>query len=397
MTCTVTRPDPQALWNQVESRFSATVLGGAPVIPESNEFYVVALQYAKEQEIYAFADRMASERDPRYMCCENLTEYGARRGMYPKPAAFAQGYVRITGASGSAMPSSLRFQFGGQVYENISTILPTMPSAGEMAVRVVALEAGPSGNVGALTGQMTTSVTGVDSAATVYGGRFCGGAVAENCEDFRTRVLNREAYSPKFTSQWLVEKIKEWPCVTDVCEPGPECCEIAPEGAPTCPDRFNFYVLFRDTFDCGLAPACMLEEITDWLFGVDQGRGLGEAEYGICGQILYAKAAKIDVVLDGLGCASPLQVQTIQERITDFVGRLCPATALTVESLRLIVAQVLGPTFSFDVVLRSPDVTSPIEGLTFSSCGDAVPLCGYKVCINAIQVVNPILNVSNCR
>ena len=53
MSCTILRPDPQALFNQLQSMFSSTVLGGGKVIPESNEWYVVTNDYAMAEQYYA--------------------------------------------------------------------------------------------------------------------------------------------------------------------------------------------------------------------------------------------------------------------------------------------------------------------------------------------------------
>lgn len=393
--CIIERPEPQALWDIVQTRFSTTVLGGAPVIPESNEFYAVALDYAMHEEFYAFSEQQWREKDPRTACCENLVKMAAQVGFYPKPAEFAQGYVRITGNAGALISGqTLRFQFGSQIYETISVTPDAMPDSGEFTLRVAAINPGVDGNVAITNGTLITPVAGVSSQATVFGGTFCGGAEAEECEQFRSRYLARLQYQPRFTTEWLRQEALKWPCVTDVVDLGPNCCEIDTEGNAVCPNRIEFYALFRNTFECGLAPQCVVDEMTDWLFGADQGKGLGQAEFGICGRIRTATAVYLNISIDGLSCATPSQVQAARERIEDFVSRLPPATNLTVEQIRFIILQIVGPEFYFDA-----NITSAVEdqpGLLFSPCGDAVIDCDYKACLNSIDLANANVSLSGC-
>lgn len=395
MACTIQRPDAQALRDSIATRFSTNVLGGAPIIPESNEYYVVSLEYAMQEEFYAFSEQMWRERDPRFACCENLVKMASERGVYPKPAQFAQGYVRMTGTPGSALNQNIRFQFGSQTYEPASVVPDQLPATGVLILRVSAVTPGPSGNIRVEEGSLVTPVPGINSAVTAYGGNFCGGADAEECEQFRTRYLQRLQYRPRFTIEWLKEKAMEWPCVTDVFDLGPNCCAVNALGEVECPNNIEFYVLFRDTFDCGLAPQCVVDEITDWLFGTPQGLGEGEAEFGICGKVRTATAVNLDIYLNGLSCATPAQARVVEERITDFINRHPPSTNLTIEQLRFIGLQVLGPSFTFDVVIRSPD-EAPQPGLRMNSCGDAEIDCDYKACLNRVVVINNNVTTSGC-
>jgi len=103
MSCVILRPDPQALFNQIQSMFSSTVLGGGKVIPESNEWYVVTNDYAMAEQFYALADQMWREANPETACCENLYKMAARNGVYPRPASHAEGYAKLEGTPGSAV------------------------------------------------------------------------------------------------------------------------------------------------------------------------------------------------------------------------------------------------------------------------------------------------------
>ena len=49
MACVILRPEPQALFDSLRNAFSNTVLGGGKVIPESNEWYVIANDYAARE------------------------------------------------------------------------------------------------------------------------------------------------------------------------------------------------------------------------------------------------------------------------------------------------------------------------------------------------------------
>lgn len=394
MACTIERPTPEKLWQDTSTRFSANVLGGAPIIPESNEFYAVALQVAMQQDFFAFAEQMWREQDPRFSCCDNLIAHAAKRGVYPRPASFSQGYVRMTGTAGTALTQGLQFRFDDKTFTPVSVVPDVMPENGFLILRIAATDAGQAGNINATTGVLVTQIEGISTSVTAYGGTFCGGADAEECEQFRSRYLERQKYQPRLTLQWLKDKIMEWPCVTDVCDLGPNCCETNVRGDVLCPNNIEFYVLFRNTFPCGLAPQCVVDEITDWLFGETQGLGLGEAEFGICGRVRTATAVQLDITLNGLACATPAQGRIVQERITDYINRLCPATSLTVDALRFIGLQVLGPAATFDV-----RITSAVDGQTgvyFNQCGDAIIDCDYKACLNSISSIGGNVSVSGC-
>ena len=95
MSCTIPRPDPQALFDHLRNMFSSTVLGGGKVIPESNEWYVITNDYAAAEQYYAIADQMWRETNPETACCENLYKMAARNGMFPAPASTAQGYAKL--------------------------------------------------------------------------------------------------------------------------------------------------------------------------------------------------------------------------------------------------------------------------------------------------------------
>src|SRR4029077_3218089 len=96
---------------------------------------------------------------------------------------------------------------------------------------------------------------------------FCSGAEAETCEEFRKRYLDRLAYQPRATMAWIKQKLLEFPCATRVCVREGSCCRCDPDcvngGTPceSCGTLMQFYVLFDDTFPCGIPPQHIVEDI----------------------------------------------------------------------------------------------------------------------------------------
>ena len=133
------RPDPQVLFDRLKDLFSANVLGGGTVIPESNEWYVVSNDYLISEEFYSVAAQQWRERDPRYACCENLVEMAALDGMYPRPATFAQSYMQFTGAPNSLIPAGgLTVLAYGNYFEPApgTTVPDRIPADGRVIVRM---------------------------------------------------------------------------------------------------------------------------------------------------------------------------------------------------------------------------------------------------------------------
>lgn len=399
MACKIQRAEPQAVFDRAKNMFSSTVLNGGNVIPESNEWYVVSLHYAMTEEFFSMSERAWNERDPRYACCDNLIEIAARDGVYPYPAQAAQGYIGITGIAGTVIPQQITFQFGNEVYAPAGTVPAQLGDDGTAVIRARAIVPGPDGNLpSTATGTVVGATAGINAAATVYGGRFCGGRVAEECEPFRQRYLNRLAFQTNYGVDKVKQQVLDWPCVTSVCERGAICCSVTPEEynqGIVCKKPIELYALFDGTFDCGLPPECVTDEITDWLFGSPQGIGLGVAEWGMYGKVYAARAAYINIAVTGLSCNTPSQSAAILERVRDFAQRICPSEALSASDLKMIVAQILGKSDGFEIVMSAVDPTNPDVSINY--CGDAVPVCDVKICINNVQLMGATaLNAGVC-
>jgi uncharacterized phage protein gp47/JayE len=397
MACLLTKPDAQELWSKIEAQFSADVLGGGNIIPESNEWYLVNLDFAVRNEFYSIAEQMWRERDPRYACCDNLIAMAALDGIYPKPAGFSQGYVRLTGTSGTILSQDMQIEINGENYVPAGTSLGLINSDGFAILRVKAIEAGSNGNASpGATGTILNPPDGINAEVTLYGS-FCGGSPAEDCDTFRVRYIDRIKYKPSANLDWIKQKVAEWPCVTNVCERGSACCELDEDNNVICPDTFHLYVMMQGTFECGLAPQCVIDEMNAWLNGENPGYGQGQLPFGICGTIDYVQGAYIDIVIDGAACATEAQRTEIQSRIRDFVSNTCPSENLILNQINLIIAQIIGNTSDLSVSIRDySDDTHSAEGIRIDTCGDVNVDCGYKVCLHNIEFVNLNQTTSGC-
>lgn len=391
MACIILRPDPQALFDQLQNMFASTVLGGGQIIPESNEWYVVSNDYAMSEQFFAIADQMWREANPETACCDNLLAMAAQRGVFPKPAKHAEGYARLTGTPGAAVPQSFEISTDLGIYTSIGTIPLNIPSTGTIIVRVRALTPGPSMNADGtkpIEGVLTTAAPGIESAVVICGDRFCGGTDAENCEDLRKRFLNRLAYNPRATMAWIQEKLLEYPCATRVCPREGSCYDDCTAGCENCGDRLEFYVFFDGTFPCGIPPQNVIDDIELWMFGEHQGYGEGQVEIGICGKIYHQIGVEVDVIVDIEGCPTTSQKQIISDQIHALFLRVCPSMPLRTKQIDLIVASIIGTEINTDsrFELVNPGDSAHFE---YSICGDLIPKCDVMPCLRNVIFVGP--------
>jgi hypothetical protein len=399
MACTILRPDPQQLFNQLQSMFSSTVLGGGRVIPESNEWYVVTNDYAMAEQYYAIADQMWRENNPATACCENLYIMAAQHGVFPMPAHHAEGYAKLSGVPGTTVPPSLEISTSIGSFVSVGTIPLTIPDSSTIIIRIRALTPGPDSNSsGAVTtGELVTPAPGIDGEVQICGGQFCGGAEAEECEAFRKRYLERLAYQPRATQAWLMAKIKEFPCVTRVCVREGSCCRCEAEcndcACKNCGNRNDFYALFDGTFPCGIPPAHVVEDITTWIFGEHQGYGEGEVEIGVCGRIFTPVPLMVDVLIDIAGCPSTTQKQMISDLIRELFLRICPSLPLLNKQIDLIIASVIGAEINAAARFEIPEYVDkkppyPRSLVYMDHCG-LYPECDVLPCLNTITFTIP--------
>ena len=398
--------------------FSNTVLGGAQVIPESNEWYATAVNVAIQEEFYAIAEQAWKERDPREACCENLVAMAAMDGVFPRPPLHAQGYVRLTGAPGAELPAPLEFNIGDRSFVSVSS--GTQPTAigdnGSVVIRVRAIVPGSAGNIQEATGALVTRVPGVDSSVEVCGGTFCEGADAEPCEAFRARYLRRLQYQPRATNQWILDKLLEWPCATRAIQRAGSCCRcddcagMASEcencSCTDCGGQIAFYVMFDHSFPCGIAPASVIAEIEAWMFGAPQGYGLGQVEVGICGRIVPVTGSQVDIKIDIAACPSALQLQQIRETIAEYFTTVEPSQPLRSRVVNSLLANILGAETNFEAsfVLANPEdgyggIHGPLvpgQSKVFISNCDLEPECDIVMCLRNIDINRPDTGGAPC-
>lgn len=284
---------------------------------------------------------------------------------------------------------------GGQNYRSVGVVPSRLNEEGAATVRFRALEPGPASNLPqSATGQLSNAPPGVDPEVTIFGASFCGGSREETCEQFRQRFLNRLAYRPQATQAWIIEKLQEWPCVTRVCERGGNCCEDDEDEC--CPDNCKenlgneFYVFMDGTFDCGIPPQCVIDEIDDWMFGPSprKGKGVGQAPIGVCGRLVVPTAAPFNIFIDSHECLTPNQEQAIEEAINGFMLQVCPSTDILYQQLIVIIGQILGPLAQFDVHFRGAGGSINNGLYEIDNCGLRVA-CDAMPCVNELRFTSP--------
>jgi hypothetical protein len=304
--------------------------------------------------------------------------------------------MRVTGTPGSALPAAIEITAGGNNYITSGTVPSQITATGNVVLQIRALLPGPTPNAtgGSVpTGQILTAITGVDTEVEICGGRFCGGADAEECEAFRSRYIERKQYHPRSNDTWIRRKLLEWPCVTRVCERTGSCCTCvepclnADCACRECGGDLHFYVMFDGTFDCGIAPSNIIADINTWLFGETPGYGQGQVDIGICGQLHVVMALPVYLIVDIEGCPTPSQQAEMTEQITDFFTTICPSQAVLSQQINVIVANIMGS--STNVSSRIEPVDPDQQGASTTPCGDLEPDCDYLPCLTDITFTGP--------
>lgn len=416
MTSAIERPGSQELFERYKSMFETVVLGGAQVVPESNEWYAVAFQYAAGEQAFALASQYFAETDPATACFENLVRIAAADGIYPRADTFAQGYVKLTGTAGAEFPSRLQITAGEQTFITATdTGQPTQIGAdGAAVVRVRALQGGSVGNQIVTTGTIAGGLTNVDQTVEVCGGSFCAGQDAETEAEFRARYIARLQYKPRATDALIRELLGDWPCVTRVYQRGGSCCrcsdcnDIGTDcqdcGCAECNAKLDYYVLFDGSFDCGIPPESVVEELQTWLFGELPGYGQGQLPVGVCGTIREINPVLVNVGVDVATCLSSAQRIEIETQVAEYFETIAPSEPVSVPSVQAIVLDILGIGQTVNVYLTLQDEALGYGDLAaqddtrhvFVTAGGLEPDCDYMLCLGGISVTAAGQTVGNC-
>lgn len=414
MACNLERPDPQELFDRLVQKFSVTVLGGAEIIPESNEWYAVSVNYAMAEEFQAISEQAWKERDPRHACCENLVAMCAQDGVFLRAPTYAQGFVKLTGTAGAELPAPIEIDVGSLTFVTASTgSQPTqIGDDGTALIRVRALSPGSAGNTIAATGTLKTPIAGVSRTVVICGGTFCEGADAESCEALRARYLRRLQYTPRATNQWILDKLTEWPCSTRAIQRSGSCCRWGCQqsgceecGCQDCGGQLGFYLMFDNSFPCGAAPASVVSEVETWMFGEPQGYGLGQVPVGICGRIYPVKPFEMDVIVNIGECLTSSQVTQIKAQIAEFFTTVEPSQPLRNRVIETLVANIIGASADFSVrlaVVNPSVVYGEFDGprqagaLVFRNLCGIEPDCDAMPCLRNVVVERQDAGLGSC-
>ena len=360
--CTFPRPSIQQLQGDLKTEISTRILGGAPVLPMSNEDILAFIMAGTVNLMHGYVNQAIKEADPKDMCCDNLVAYAARKGIYLSNATRARGAVVITGDPGAVIPGDIRFIGEAAREYKLDPTTITNPivldSAGRAALRVAAAVGGPSYNAGAgavLT--LASTLPGIDGTATVTDGGIKGGAAAETCEVLRSRVLALEGAGAVSTNlDWYQGQALRWPGVTRVCVDQCEgCCDTG---------RIDMYAFFDGAYlPDGVPPPDVLDEMTEWMFGQNPGRGEGRAPVGAVGSFKTPLPTYLDIVVRcWRGCEPGMDV-TIKEALAAYaIQEYCVGSSICRKNLESVISQTMGSTgcyasvdFTFDESIARED------------------------------------------
>lgn len=381
------RPSTTDIYNRLNALFSANVLGGAPIIPESNEYYLLGNDVAAAELYYSLSAQQWEQSQDDTACCDNLIKNNAKLGLVPYGATFANVYIVPNGPPGSTIPTNLQCQIGSNTY-NLSSATDANPTTldvtGHGSLLMTSLVPGEQANVdtNAAIGYINTGVAGISATLTIVPpgwateigifGQACGGNDAETCEQFRARVIARKKLSPIADFAYIAEKAKEWPCVTRVLLRN--CGNCCNDG------QMQLYAFADNSFPYGIMPDTALPGLNAYIFGTIPGLGLGKAPVGIFGQFYPVGRARMTINFYNMSCITPTQFVEIQKQINDLFATFIPGQIICSKLIDAIVISVNQACCNYKLIINSTDHHSTID------CnGDITPLCDYIPIIDSIS------------
>jgi len=317
--------------------------------------------------MHGYVTQALKENDPATMCCDNLVRYGAIHGINMYASTRAKGLVAITGEPLAAIPSSIRFVGeSGREYKldpGVTFNPVTLDSSGNAVLRIVAVLGGTGYDIPAGTVLVvSTTYPGIDINATVVGNGIVGGADNESCESLRARVVSSERAGVISTNQkWYLQQTGRYPGVTRVCADECEgCCD---------PQHIDLYPFFEGAYGdaitapFGVPPCEVLEEMNEWMWGHNPGKGEGLAPVGITGRYHAALPTLINIEAHCFRGCLPATRDRIIAAVQAFIrGAYCVGSKMCKEQIRGVAIVAAGPdqcfsdvTFSHDGSMRRED------------------------------------------
>lgn len=386
MTACFVRPTPEQLYARLSSLFSANVLGGAPIIGESNEYYLIGNDLAAAELYYSLSAQQWEQTQDTTACCAALIANNAPLGFVPYGPTFTNGYIQVFGPALDPVPQYLQCQIGSNTY-NLSQATNANPAAlditGQAILLMTALIPGATANaatntaigqigtIASVTATLTIVPTGWQSAV-VPQGLFCGGNDPETCDEFRARVIARKQMPPNADFAYIQGQALNWPCVTRVFQRTcGTCCDTG---------QMQLYAFMDNSFPNGIVPATALPALNTFIFGSPQGLGLGKAPVGIFGNVFPVTPVTVNVNFFNMTCISPSQFTQIEKLITQLFSTLLPGQMVCSKWIDAIVISINQNCCNYSIQMTPSDAT-----LASVDCFDNLtPACDVLPIIGAI-------------
>jgi uncharacterized phage protein gp47/JayE len=378
LDCTLPRPSIEELQQSVKTEISTRMLGGAPVLPFSNEDVLAFIMAGTVNLMHGYVAQGLKESDPKDMCCDNLVAYAARRGIFLQGAERSRGIVIITGVAGAAIPANIRFvDDASQEYklDPSYTTNPTVLDADGSAALFIAASGGGSRYNQAPGTVLTVSTTipDINISATVTTAGLIGGADDETCDQLRVRVLDSEKQGALSTNvDWFLSKSKSWPGVTRICTDECEQC---------CEETIVMYPFFDGAYENGIPPSSVIDSMNTWMFGPARTHGEGLAPIGISGSYKVALPTGLKVTVRCVAGCSPNTEETVAAAVRAVIlDETCVGSTICLEHLKRAVTNSLGtacaaePVLEFDETILTQD-----EQFAYLDCGRYLRLTEVEI------------------
>lgn len=374
LDCTIPRPDISDLQEATKTEISTRMLGGAPVLPMSNEDVLAFVMAGVTNMMHGFVTQGLKESDPKDMCCDNLVAYAARHGIYIQAAARARGLVTITGTPGATIPGNIRFVGDdAQEYKLDPSYItnPTVLSgAGSAVLSIAASGGGTRYNApGGTQLVVSSTIPNIDGTATTSTAGLTGGTDDETCDELRARVLDAEERGTLSTNvSWFIEQTMAFPGVTRACNDECEGC---------CEQGLLLYPFFDGAYTDGVPPQSVVDAMNVWMFGPARTHGEGLAPIGVMGEYRVPTATVMNVQLACVdGCAPNVAEVAATALAAVIKEETCVGSSICLEHLAAAITNALGPaacagrpTFIFDDSILYNDGT-----YAYLACGHYLKL-----------------------
>lgn len=379
----IPRKTPKEFYDSIIAQYRSEVLMGNAVL-DTDPMHVIASVMAGVlyQSQTDFERRVRSAAFLTEMCCDDLISFAATVQSPLKAAQPARGYVRITGVANAAIPSTISFTNSTATEPQEYDLDPLVSAAsnlsdngdgsGSATLLIRASTPGAAGNIAdtSQTLTLTTAITDIEAEVEIAG-YLSGGTDEETCEELRARLISqRQSPATCGNQEWFDAKLKQFPGVTRVCV---ESCS-----GGRCGGAYQTHYVFMDgVYPDGIPPADVVDSITDWMYGVPQGEGRGEAMVGLMGQVLSPMATYVNVRIINLSVSSPATTDALRTAFEEyFKGQACVGDTLCKSDLFAVVSSVLPTNCFSDVEITGDDVSTTNNGRDYKIANGMFPKLG---------------------